>query len=88
MLQKIKRKNIKICVDITELVCYYIGVTKRTNKTNKKKREQNMKNMDNKFIFTEEQQEVVCKHFGKKREELEFWEICELLDRVIDNLAI
>lgn len=48
-----------------------------------------MKNMDNKFIiFTEEQQEVVCKHFGKKREELEFWEICELLDRVIDNLAI
>lgn len=62
----------------------------KENKQNKqeKKGEQNMKNMDNKFIFTEEQQEVVCKHFGKKREELEFWEICELLDRVIDNLAI
>lgn len=45
-----------------------------------------MKNMDNKFIFTEEQQEVVCKHFEKEKSELEFWEICELLDRVIDNL--
>lgn len=45
-----------------------------------------MKNMDNKFIFTEEQQEVVCKHFGKEKSELEFWEICELLDTVIDNL--
>lgn len=45
-----------------------------------------MKNINNKFIFTEEQQEVVCKHFGKEKGELEFWEICELLDRVIDNL--
>ena len=47
-----------------------------------------MKNMDNKFIFTEEQQEAVCKHFGEDIEELEFWEICKLLDKVIDNLAI
>lgn len=45
-----------------------------------------MENMNNSFIFTEEQQEVVCKHFGKDGEKLEFWEICELLDRVIDNL--
>lgn len=59
----------------------------KENKQNKKKKgEQNMKNVDNKFIFTEEQQEVVCKHFGKEKSELEFWEVCELLDRVIDNL--
>lgn len=60
--------------------------SKEENKTNKKEGEWNMKNMNNKFIFTEEQQEVVCKHFGKEKGELEFWEICELLDRVIDNL--
>lgn len=58
----------------------------RCNKESKQKGDQNMKNMDNKFIFTEEQQEVVCKHFEKEKSELEFWEICELLDRVIDNL--
>lgn len=45
-----------------------------------------MDNNFNNFIFTEEQQEVVCKHFGKNKEELEFWEVCELLDKIIDNL--
>lgn len=39
------------------------------------------------FIFTDEQQEIVCAYFGKKREEMEEWEVCELLDKVIDNLA-
>ena len=38
------------------------------------------------FVFTDEQQEIVCSHFGKKKEEMEEWEICELLDEVIDNL--
>lgn len=38
------------------------------------------------FVFTDEQQEIVCLHFGKKKEEMEEWEICELLDKVIDNL--
>lgn len=44
------------------------------------------KEMENKYIFTEDQQEIVCRHFGKERNDLEFWKICELLDRIIDNL--
>lgn len=38
------------------------------------------------FAFTEDQQETVCRHFGKDPSKMEFWEICELLDKVIDNL--
>ena len=45
-----------------------------------------MKEEETKFIFTREQQEVVCEHFGEDINKMEFWEICELLDRVIDNI--
>lgn len=38
------------------------------------------------FFVTEEQKEVIAKHFGKKAEDMEFWQICELLDQVIDRL--
>ena len=40
------------------------------------------------FIFTEEQQEIICGHFNKDKDKLEDWEICELLDKVIDNLVL
>lgn len=43
---------------------------------------------EEKFIFTEEQQEIVFEYFDKNKNELEFWEICELLDQVIDNLVL
>lgn len=38
------------------------------------------------FILTEDQKETICKHFEKDRNDLEDWEIAELLDKVIDNL--
>lgn len=38
------------------------------------------------FILTEDQQDTICRHFGKDRKELDSWEIGELLDRIIDNL--
>ena len=37
------------------------------------------------FIFTEDQQEAVCRHFGHERNELDDWQIAELLDRLIDE---
>lgn len=39
------------------------------------------------FILTREQQETICKHFGKNVDELQDFEIGELLDKVIDNLV-
>jgi hypothetical protein len=38
------------------------------------------------FIITSEQVEVICRHFGKERKDLEDYEVCELLDKLIDNL--
>lgn len=62
----------------------------RSKQGNKKERKNRTmkenKEMENKYIFTEDQQETVCRHFGKEKNDLEFWEICELLDRIIDNL--
>lgn len=37
------------------------------------------------FVFTEDQQEAVCKHYGKDKSQLDDYEICELLDRLIDD---
>lgn len=37
------------------------------------------------FIITIDQQEALCKHFGKSIEDLADFEICELLDRLIDE---
>ena len=39
------------------------------------------------FILTADQIETLCKHFGKERKDLQDYEICELLDKVIDNLV-
>ena len=41
---------------------------------------------DRLFVFSFEQQEVVCKHFGKDIKNMEDYEIDELLDKIIDNL--
>lgn len=38
------------------------------------------------FVLTEDQKDTICRHFGKNREDLEDWEISELLDKIIDNL--
>ena len=38
------------------------------------------------FIFTTDQMKKVCEHFGKNIDELEDYEVAELLDRVIDEL--
>lgn len=37
------------------------------------------------FTLTYEQAMDICEHFGKNIDELEDWEICELLDRLIDE---
>ena len=39
------------------------------------------------FHITEGQAEAIAKHFNKNINELEEYEICELLDEIIDHLA-
>ena len=41
--------------------------------------------MDNNFTFTEDQQEAVCRHYGYERNELDDYQVCELLNRLIDE---
>ena len=45
---------------------------------------------DNTIIFhiTENQAKIIASYFGKSSEYLEDYEICELLDKIIDNLSI
>lgn len=38
------------------------------------------------YHITLDQAELICKHFNKDIRDLEEYEICELLDKVIDNL--
>lgn len=40
------------------------------------------------FIFTFEQQKIVCEHFGKDVRNMEDYEIDELLNKVIDDLVV
>jgi len=40
---------------------------------------------DIQFTFITEQQEIVAEHYGKDVNELESYEVCELLDRLIDD---
>ena len=37
------------------------------------------------FMLTGEQAKDICKHYGKDIKEMEDWEVCELLDRLIDD---
>lgn len=37
------------------------------------------------FIITPEQAKDICKHYGANIEEMQDWEIGELLDRLIDD---
>lgn len=38
------------------------------------------------YNITEDQAEKICKHFGKELKDLEEYEVCEYLDRIIDEL--
>ena len=38
------------------------------------------------FTFKRDQMKVVCEHFMKKMDELDEWEISELLDDLIDEV--
>ena len=37
------------------------------------------------FILTYELAEDICKHYGEDFAQMEEWEICELVDRLIDE---
>ena len=37
------------------------------------------------FILTPEQAKDICNHYGKNFDEMEEWEIGELVDRLIDD---
>lgn len=39
------------------------------------------------FTLTNDQLEILCNHFGVNPEEQEDFELCELLDKAIDNLV-
>ena len=42
--------------------------------------------MDNiKFNLTYEQAKDICEHYGKDISKMEEWEVCELLDQLIDE---
>jgi len=41
--------------------------------------------MANEFIFTDDQQKSVCEYYGEDITQLNFNDICELLDRLIDE---
>lgn len=35
------------------------------------------------FILTKETAEDICEHYGRSIEDMDDWEVCELLDRLI-----
>lgn len=39
------------------------------------------------FTLTQDQLETLCNHFGVNPEEQEDFELCELLDKLIDTVA-
>ena len=39
------------------------------------------------FVLTPDQAATICKHFGVDVDKLEEFEICELLDRLIDEVV-
>ena len=40
------------------------------------------------YILTEEQQKIICRYFNVDYNNVEFWQICELLDKIIRNLEV
>lgn len=46
-----------------------------------------MSKEDYKFILTVDQKETICRHFGVDMNEVEDWQIAELLDKIIDGLV-
>lgn len=39
------------------------------------------------YHITEDQAKAICAHFNKNFEDMEEYDICELLDEIIDHLA-
>lgn len=39
------------------------------------------------YYLTDDQIELLCEHFNKNCEEVEHWEIYDMLDELIDSLA-
>ena len=37
------------------------------------------------FLLTYEQAKDICEHYGEDISNMEEWEVCELLDRLIDD---
>lgn len=46
-----------------------------------------MSNEDYKFILTLDQKETICTHFGIDVNDVEDWQVAELLDKIIDDLV-
>ena len=38
------------------------------------------------YHITREKDEIICNHFNKNMNDLEEYEICELLDKIIDEI--
>lgn len=49
--------------------------------------EKNKETVAEQFVFATYQQHAVAQHYGKNIEDLEFWEVCELLDDLIDTIS-
>ena len=39
------------------------------------------------FIITQDQAEILCEHFNMDINSVEQYQVCEMLDKVIDNLV-
>lgn len=74
--------TIKICIVITAIICMILGSIKII-----KERRINMKS-DSVLSFgiTLDQAQRICEYYGKDINKVEGYEICELLDEIIDNL--
>lgn len=46
-----------------------------------------MSNENYMFTLTSDQKETICTHFGVDVNEVEDWQIAELLDKIIDELV-
>ncbi len=46
-----------------------------------------MSKEDYKFILTNDQKETICRRFGVDINEVEDWQVAELLDKIIDDLV-
>lgn len=57
------------------------------NKNTIKQGGNNMSKENYMFTLTNDQKETICRHFGVDTNEVEDWEIAELLNKIIDSLV-